>query len=100
MTENNMSRNLSINAYFRGLAARHAPRLRYAGQEFHLWQSELRAAGRGTLGVMPARVPLNPELMAEWREDGVIKQRVVIDVEEGLSVVAYVFRPEGGRGRL
>jgi hypothetical protein len=64
-----MSRNLSINAYFRDRAARHQPRLRYAGQPFGQWQAELSAAARSTLGRMPDRVPLNPEIQAEWRED-------------------------------
>src|SRR5438045_2163466 len=95
-----MSRNLSINAYFRAIAARHVPTHRFDGQDFGTWQKDLLSAVRGTLGKMPARVPLNPEVQAEWREDGLIKQRVIFDVEEGLSAVAYVFRPEGARGKL
>jgi dienelactone hydrolase len=95
-----MSRNLSINAYFKAKGAAHRPRLRYAGQNFSNWRTELSAAAKGTLGRMPTRVPLNPEVHAEWHEDGLIKQRVVIDVEEGLSAIAYVFRPEGARGKL
>ena len=95
-----MARNLSLNAHFRARAARHVPRLRYAGQEFGRWQSELLAAARDTLGRMPEKVPLNAEVQAEWREDGLIKQRVIFDVEQGLSAVAYVFRPENARGRL
>src|SRR5437763_10731419 len=95
-----MSRNLSINAYFRARAASHVPAYRYDRQDFGTWQKELLASVRGTLGKMPQRVPLNPEIQAEWREDGLIKQRVLIDVEQGLSAVAYVFRPESARGRL
>jgi dienelactone hydrolase len=95
-----MARNFSINAHFRAHAARHVPKFRYAGQDFDRWQSDLGAAVRATLGRLPERVPLNPEIQAEWREDGLIKQRVVFDVEAGLSVVAYVFRPELHRGKL
>ena len=96
-----MARNFSINAYFRGRGAQQAPRYRFAwGQPFGRWQSELLPAVRATLGRMPQRVPLNPEVQAEWREDGLIKQRVIFDVEEGLSLVAYVFRAEGARGKL
>ncbi len=95
-----MSRNLSVNAYFRALAAQHTPRLRYAGQPFAVWQKELHGAVRATLGVMPKRVGLNAEIQAEWREDRLIKQRVIFDVEEGLSAVAYVFRPDDARGKL
>jgi dienelactone hydrolase len=96
-----MSRNLSINAHFLARAKRHVPRFRFApGQDFGRWQSELLSAARATLGEMPKRVPLNPEIQAEWREDGLIKQRVIFDVEEGLSAVAYVFRPERHAGKL
>src|SRR5690349_13680740 len=95
-----MPRNLSINAHFRSRAAQHGPRLRYNGQDFGRWQDELLTAARATLGRMPEKVPLNAEIQAEWREDGLIKQRVVFDVEQGLSAVAYVFRRESARGRL
>src|SRR4051794_1735260 len=96
-----MSRNLSINAHFLARAKRHVPRFRFApGQDFGRWQSELLSAARATLGEMPKRVPLNPEIQAEWREDGLIKQRVIFDVEEGLSAIAYVFRPERHAGKL
>ena len=96
-----MPRNLSINAHFRSRAAKHVPRYRFApGRDFGCWQHELLAAARATLGRMPDKVPLNAEIQAEWREDGLIKQRVIFDVEQGLSVVAYVFRPENLRSRL
>jgi dienelactone hydrolase len=95
-----MSRNLSINAYFRHRAARHNPRLRYAGQKFESWQRELLTEARSLLGTPPRRVPLNPEIQAEWSEEGVVKQRIVFDVEDGLSAVAYLFRPENFKGKL
>ena len=95
-----MPRNLSINAHFRAQAQEFTPRFRYAGQDFARWRTELLSAVRSTLGRMPERVPLNPEIQAEWREDGLLKQRVVFDVEEGLSAVAYVFRPENAKGKL
>jgi cephalosporin-C deacetylase-like acetyl esterase len=94
-------RNFSINAYFRAQAARHVPRFRFDGQQdFDRWHAQLLPAVRATLGRMPKKVPLNPEIQAEWHEDGLIKQRVILDVEEGLSVPAYLFRPEMHRGRL
>src|SRR5689334_18435346 len=95
-----MSRNLSVNAYFRAIAERHTPRLRYAGQPFSQWHSELLHAARATLARMPDKVPLNPEIISEWCEDGLTKQRVLFDVEQGLSASAYVFRPEGAKGKL
>ena len=95
-----MPRNLSTNVYFRSRASRHIPRLRFGpGREFPDWHRELRAAARATLGRLPEKVPLNAEIQAEWREDGLVKQRVIFDVEENLAAVAYVFRPDVPRGR-
>ena len=94
-----VARNLSVNAYFLETAARHVPRYRFApGMAFAIWREELLPAVRATLGRMPQRVPLDAQVQAEWREHGLIKQRVVFDVEEGLSAVAYVFRPESSNG--
>jgi dienelactone hydrolase len=94
-----MPRNLSVNAYFLETAARHVPRYRFApGMDFDRWREELLPAVRATLGRMPERVPLNAQVQAEWREHGLIKQRVVFDVEPGLSAIAYVFRPEASNG--
>jgi len=98
-----MSRNLSINAYFRDLAARHAPRHRFSGatrQDWQSWRQQLLPVLKQSLGRMPRKVPINPEVVAEWREEGLIKQRVLFDVEEGLSAAALVFRPEKAKGRL
>jgi dienelactone hydrolase len=95
-----MSRNLSVNAYFRALAARHVPRYRFGAggpREFSAWRRELLPLVRASLGRLPAKVPLNPEVQAEWREDGLVKQRILFDVEAGLSAVAYLFRPENLR---
>jgi len=92
-----MSRNLSINEYFVKRGEAHTPRFRFNGKtraDFDKWHADARAAVIATLGVMPKKVPLNPEVLAEWREDGLIKQRVILDVEEGLSAVAYLFRPQ------
>jgi dienelactone hydrolase len=98
-----MSRNMSVNAYFRHLAAKHQPRLRFAGStrdDWQRWKKDLRRAVVATLGRMPGKVPLNPEVQAEWEDQGLIKQRVLLDVEEGLSAAALVFRPAGAKGRL
>jgi len=98
-----LSRNFSINAYFRNRATSHCPRYRFSGStavEWQTWQHELLPAVMTTLGTLPPVVPLNPEIEAEWEEDGLIKQRIVFDVEEGLSTAAYVYRPAGNTGRL
>ena len=95
-----MSRNTSINSYFRSMSARHVPRYHFAaGTDFGKWKAELLPAVRASLGRMPQRVPLKSEILAEWTEDDLVKQRVVFDVEDGLSAIGYVFRPEGPKGK-
>ncbi len=98
-----MRHNLSINTYFRTLARQHRPRYRFDGTtplDFARWREALLPEVKASLGRMPRKVPLDAELKAEWREDGLIKQRVLFAVEEGLSAAAYVFRPTGAAGRL
>jgi len=98
-----MERNLSTNALFCAVAARHTPKFRFAGRDkddWRKWREKLLPAVKASLGKMPQKVPLNPELLAEWKEDGLVKQKVVFDVEEGLSATAYVFRPESATGKL
>jgi len=98
-----MSRNLSLNALFRAMAARHKPRYRFSGKtkkDWQEWRKALLPAVKASLGRMPEKAAMNPEIEGEWEEDGVAKQRVIFDVEDGLSARAYVFRPAQAKGRL
>ncbi|MCL2647381.1 MAG: prolyl oligopeptidase family serine peptidase [Phycisphaerales bacterium] len=95
-----MHRNLSVDKYFLDLAAKHTPKYRFNGKtkaDWQSWTKKLHAAAVNTLGIMPKKVPLNPEIIAEWTEDGLIKRRLYFDVEENLSVVAYLFRPKNAK---
>jgi len=98
-----MQRNLSIDQHFNAIAARHKPQYRFAGKtpaDWKRWRAALHPAVLKTLGTRPTKVPLRPEILCEWREDGLIKQRLVIDVEAGLSATGLVFRPENAKGKL
>src|SRR5262245_24324040 len=98
-----MDRNFSINRYFENVGKKHRPRYRFAGTtraDFDQWHAALHPQVVATLGRMPAIVPLNPEIEAEWTEDNLLKQRIVFDVEEGLSVTALLFRPQHATGKL
>lgn len=97
------NRNLSVNAYFRNWAAKHTPKYRFDGEnqsDWQTWKENLLPAVRQSLGKMPEKVPLNPEIISEWEEDGLAKQKVIFDVEDGLSATAYVFRPADAKERL
>lgn len=98
-----MERNLSMQRYFLDLAARHRPQYRFDGRtrdDWQGWRDALLPAVREALGPTPEKVPLNAEIAAEWAEDGLVKQRVLLDVEAGLSAAAYVFRPADADGPL
>lgn len=98
-----MTRNTSIQQHLQTLAAQHQPKRRFAGKtqgDWKSWRESLQTELLTLLGPMPAKVPLHAEVLTEWREHGLIKQKVLFDVEEGLSVMGYVFRPENAKGRL
>lgn len=98
-----MDRNLSVNAYFRSVSKKHRPTFRFEGSsssDWKKWRKELLPKVKASLGQMPAKVPLNPEILAEWSENGLLKQKVVFDVEDGLSALAYVFHPADAKGKV
>ncbi|MCE9590123.1 MAG: alpha/beta hydrolase family protein [Planctomycetes bacterium] len=90
-------RNLSPKAFFDQLSLNHKPRFAFKGKtpaQFSAWKKALLPEALATLGAKPKSVPANPELLAEWREDGLIKQRWVIDVQVGLSATLLLYRPD------
>lgn len=98
-----MPRNLSIDQHWLSLAQPHTPEHRFAGStkaQWHAWRETLLPKVRQTLGQLPEKPPLNPQVLVEWRADGLIKQKVIFDVEPGLSVTGYVFRPAEANGPL
>jgi len=89
-------RNLSPLTMFQNLAESHRPKFRFESktkEEWKRWRDEALPKVLATLGETPKKVPLNPGLVAEWKEDGVFKRRVLIDVQKDLSAALYVFRP-------
>jgi len=74
----------------------HVPRFSFTGAtkaEFDAWKRAALPAVLATLGNAPARVPLNPELLAEWEHDGLRKQRWIIDVGRHISATFQVNIP-------
>jgi len=98
-----VTRNLSIQRHFEQQAKTHRPQLGFEGTGKSCWQQwreALLPKVEASLGEFPARVPLNPQVIAQWTEDGLDKQKVVFDVEGGLAVTAYVFCPAGAHAPL
>ena len=91
-----MSRNLSPQRMFEELALRHVPEYRFAGrtrEDFEQWKRAALPKVLATLGDAPAPVPPDAELIAEWTQDGLTKQRWWIDVQEGLSAILVAAWP-------
>ncbi len=89
-------RNLSPSAMFFQTALEHKPTHRFEGQtakDFVKWKAETWPLVRACLGDFPARVPLNPQLLAEWESGGLRKQRWIIDVQKHLSATLLVNIP-------
>ena len=83
------------------LADEHVPRFRFAGDsraEFETWKKAALPQVKATLGDFPQKVAPNPELQAEWRHDGLLKQRWILDVSRHISAVLQVNFPEQEKG--
>ena len=90
------NRNLSPLRMFEQLALEHTPEFRFDGgtaKEFAAWKAAALPRVLATLGDFPQAVPLNPELLVEWEEEGLHKQRWIIDVQPHLSATLVVNFP-------
>jgi hypothetical protein len=91
-------RNLSPNQMFVEMAKAHQPQYRFSGTtptDFAAWQAEALPKVLATLGDSPPEVDPNPELLAEWEERDLIRQRWIIDVQPYLSATLRVNIPKG-----
>lgn len=81
-------RNLSPQQMFQQMAREHTPQFHFAAREsgdFESWKEAAWPQVLATLGDFPPQVEPNPQLLAEWRHNGLRKQRWVIDVGPHIS---------------
>ncbi|MEX0776627.1 MAG: alpha/beta hydrolase family protein [Phycisphaeraceae bacterium] len=93
-----MSRNLNPYVLFDRLARDDHARLAFTGttrKDFAAWQQKLLPQVRQTLGQFPQTVEPRPQLLGQWEEDGIVKQRWIIDVQPHLSATLLLYRPAG-----
>lgn len=88
----NLSPYAALLADGRSLVPRYAYR---EGTDVAQWRAEARPAVLATLGRLPEPVDPDPELLTELEYRGVVMQRWLIDVADGLSAIAVVNRPLG-----
>jgi dienelactone hydrolase len=87
-------RNLSPQQMFIALADEHQPECKFSPeQNFAEWKTNTLPQVLKTLGDSPERVPLNPELLAEWEHEGLKKQKWVIDVAKHISATFLINYP-------
>ena len=89
-------RNLSPQQMFTALANAHTPEYRFTGTtraDFDAWKQATLPRVLATLGDFPERVPANPQLLAEWEDRGLRRQRWIIDVQPYLSAILLVNLP-------
>jgi len=99
-------RNFSQYEFFKNIARNHTPKLAFRGrtkEDFQEWHAAAREKFLEILGDFPEPVDLNPmvEFCKEWK--GLIRERVILDSEAGMSIPCVVLRPPDmpadGKGR-
>ncbi len=91
-------RNLSPQEMFFRWAQEHVPKYHFQGSsraDFETWHAAAWPEVLATLGDFPAAVPLNPQLLAEWEQDGLLRQRWLIDVGKYIAAIFLVNKPPG-----
>ena len=91
--------NLSPQRMFQKMAAEHLPSHAFqAGMNFSKWKKETLPLVLATLGDFPERVAPEPELIAEWNDGPLRKQRWIIDVSKHISATLLVNYPSNPTG--
>jgi len=89
-------RNFSMVDYFDKVAAQWEPLMSFRGvcqPEFEEWHAKASEKYFELLGDFPEPVELEPDVVFSIEEDGIIRERVIFDAEEHMSVPCVVLRP-------
>ena len=90
------NRNFSMIDYFNRRAKDWTPELSFRGKtaaDWKRWHKRARAKFLHLLGEFPKPVDLAPDVIYSVEENGLIRERVVFDSEEFMSVPCVVLRP-------
>lgn len=90
-------RNLSMIDYFNIAAKEIKPQFRFNGsstKDFINWKKQLLSKLKKLLGPMPRPVALNPQIVWEKKEDGLIKRRILLDLEKNMSAACLLYIPQ------
>jgi acetyl esterase/lipase len=90
-------RNFSMQAYWDRKAADWQPRLSFrcqSQQDWPGWHAEALARLRDLMGDWPDPVDLNPEVEYCVTDGDLIRERIVLDTEAGMSVPCLLVKPK------
>ncbi len=90
-------RNFSMKAYWDRIARDWTPLLKFKGKsksDWSRWRKEAYAKYMELLGRFPKKVPLQAEVESSVEDGDLIRERVVFDSEEFMSVPCQVLRPK------
>ena len=90
-------RNFSMQAYWNHMAEGLEPVLHFKGEtpaDWAAWRQEAYPKLMDLLGPFPRPAPLNAEVECAVEDNGIIRERVVFDSEEGMSVPCWVLHPK------
>ncbi|MFW6007372.1 MAG: alpha/beta hydrolase [Halanaerobiales bacterium] len=90
-------RNFSMEKYWKKAAQNWQPELSFKGgnkSDWQEWHEKARKKFMELLGEFPEKVKLNPEIEYSVEDNGLIRQRVVFDSEEYMSVPCQILKPK------
>ncbi len=91
-------RNFSMVEYFKRLAERHVPELAFRGEsleDWEDWHERAHAKLIELLGEFPQPVDLAADTVYGIEEDGLIRERVILDTDRYMSMPCVVLKPVG-----
>jgi len=90
-------RNYSMQVYWDKIAAQMEPILKFKGRtkgDWETWREQALPRYLALLGAFPEKIPLNAEVESSVEDGDLIRERVVFDSEEFMSVPCQVLRPK------
>ncbi len=90
------NRNFSMIEYFNRRAKDWVPELTFRGKtkkDWQAWQAKARAKLLELLGEFPSPVDPRTEVIYSIEDNGLIRERVILDTEEFMSMPCVVLRP-------
>lgn len=89
-------RNFSMQAYWDSIADSWQPRLSFAkkpDQDWQLWHQESLEKLYDLMGDWPEPVDLNPEIAYSVTDGDLIRERIILDTEAGMSIPCLLMKP-------